>query len=63
MKNHLYSFVFSIIAAVFVVAEVAFADCPIPTRMPVPTLSEWGMIGAALFLGLASTYSILKQKQ
>jgi len=63
MKKFSYRDIIIVSAVVIIFfAQSVLAGEPPPPQVDVPTLSEWGMIGAAVTLGVAGLYSIFKRK-
>jgi hypothetical protein len=60
MIKYLLCVCFTILVAVLFSSQAAMAQQPVE---PVPTLSEWGMMGTAVVLGLTGAYRILRRKK
>lgn len=59
MRKHLFYVFWGIFTAVLFAAQSAMADC----TQEIPTLNQWGMLGAAMVLVLGGAYTILKKKK
>lgn len=62
MEKFSYRTIIMLSAVIIVSAQSAFAGTIPSPPVNVPTLSEWGMIGAAVVLGAAGFYSVFKRK-